>query len=92
MFGNNTIALIFSGSRNKNYWLNNFASCSMTNFGCSSGIQCPESGTVMPVTFAAKACVEVNAKFLIIKLLIYLLTHYYYYIDLDNSIPKVAQT
>jgi hypothetical protein len=24
----------------------------MTNCGCSSGIQCPESGTVMPVTFA----------------------------------------
>jgi hypothetical protein len=35
----------------------------MTNPGCSSGIQCPESGTVMPVTFAAKAWVEFSAKF-----------------------------
>src|SRR5215204_2562577 len=45
------------------YSLKNFASCSMTNCGCSSGIQCPESGTVMPVTFAANACVEFSARF-----------------------------
>ena len=40
--------------------LNNW---SMTKSGCSSGIQCPESGTVTPFTFAASACVEFNAKF-----------------------------
>jgi hypothetical protein len=34
----------------------------MTNCGCSSGIQCPESGTVMPVTFAANGCVELSPK------------------------------
>src|SRR5215204_4293856 len=45
------------------YSLKNFASCSMTNCGCSSGIQCPESGTVMPVTFAANACVEFSVIF-----------------------------
>jgi hypothetical protein len=34
--------------------------CCITKSGCSSGIQCPESGTVTPVTFAAKACVAFN--------------------------------
>jgi len=49
-------------TRQENYWLKNLTSCSMTNFGCSSGIQWPESGTVIPVTLAAKFCVDDNAK------------------------------
>jgi hypothetical protein len=32
----------------------------MTNCGCSFGIRYPESGTVTPVTFEAKACVELS--------------------------------
>lgn len=34
----------------------------MTNSGRSSGIQCPESGPVIPVTSADNACVEATAK------------------------------
>jgi hypothetical protein len=55
---NELVLLLFTS-----YSLKNFASCSMTNCGCSSGIQCPESGTVMPVTFAANACVEFSVRF-----------------------------
>ncbi|MDW3679746.1 MAG: hypothetical protein QOA14_09295 [Nitrososphaeraceae archaeon] len=40
----------------------NFNNCSTTNFGCSSGIQCPDSGTVTPFTFVASDCKELNAK------------------------------
>jgi hypothetical protein len=52
----------FDIARQKNYWLKNFASCPITNFGCSFGIQCPESGTVISVTFVAKCRVDDNAK------------------------------
>ena len=33
------------------YSLKNLVNCSTRNFGCSSGIKCPEFGTVTPVTF-----------------------------------------
>jgi hypothetical protein len=35
-------------------------SWAITKSGCSSGIQCPENGTITPLTFSAKACVEFN--------------------------------
>jgi hypothetical protein len=33
---------------------------STTKSDCSSGIQCPESGTMTPCTFVARACIEFN--------------------------------
>jgi hypothetical protein len=36
------------------------ASSFITKSGRSSGVQCPESGTMTPCTFEAKDCVELN--------------------------------
>src|SRR5215216_2478702 len=43
------------------YSLKNFASCSMRNCGCSSEIQCPESGTTLPRTSVASKRIESSA-------------------------------
>jgi hypothetical protein len=40
----------------------NLNSRSITKPGCSPGIQCPESGTVTPSTFAANYCIGVKLK------------------------------
>ena len=40
----------------------NLNSWSSTKSGRSSGIQCPENGTVTPVTFVANDCNELDAK------------------------------
>jgi hypothetical protein len=46
MIFDNTIAELWA-----KYLPKKLASCSMTNCGWFSGIQCPEFGTVNPVTF-----------------------------------------
>jgi hypothetical protein len=41
-------------------FLKNLNGLSVRNFGCSSGIQCPESGITVPLTFSPSGFIESN--------------------------------